>query len=80
MTNANDSLESSKFLSTVLLDLINDGMQILVELQRDVFRIQLNIYDAFSRCFRKKEDGDLSKEWFASVLNNTQYSSGKYNV
>ena len=49
MTNANDSLESSKFLSTVLLDLINDGMQILVELQRDVFRIQLNIYDAFSR-------------------------------
>ena len=31
-------------------------------------------------CFRKKEDGDLSKEWFASVLNNTQYSSGEYNV
>ena len=31
-------------------------------------------------CFREKEDGDLSKEWFASVLNNTQYSSGEYNV
>ena len=33
-----------------------------------------------ANCFRKKEDGDLSKEWFASVLNNTQYSSGEYNV
>ena len=33
-----------------------------------------------ANCFRKKEDGDLSKEWFAAVLNNTQYSSGEYNV